>query len=352
MPPQNGELLTLKSIKTSCALGSFSPNAEPVLSDRWTYGALAEAGDTRYFEITASKVGDTVVLVDAKHDVDLYLREGEFPTSGTHDSAAEASGAGDMIIVPRGTGTFFVAVQAYALPTWYRIRTAVFSSDNTKNVKGGFASHPTPDVWIMANVTAKQARRRFFGLTNGQYPILKFDLYNEPSGLFGECQCAQGFCEVCFRQAPDRSFALPGNQVTLFFEDNYTYSDSVLAHEFGHSLLWFPDEYIDHPGYRPDTVHSDTFCNKSTMGNQFIDRLCVDSNHGETSSPVTHTCDPNSAEARAWFPAIDRCPNQNPGGVSMWRLLNDQFGLTMPQTEPENVSFGDFVWLDQLFDQY
>lgn len=312
LPARNDEFLKLRSITTHCALGSFSPNAEPILNDRWTYGALAEAGDTRYFEITASEDGDTIVLADAKHDVDLYLKEGALPETGSFDSAAEASGAGEMIIVPRGSGTHFVAVQAYSRPTWYRIRAVVFAPNSYRHIKGGFASFPTIDVWNMAQVTARQARRRFFGLTNGQYPILKFELYNEQSGLSGECQCAQGFCEVCFRQAPGRSFAIPGNQATLFFEDNYTYSESVLAHEFGHSLLWFPDEYTDHPWQRPDTVHSDT----------------------------------------AWFPSVDRCPNQSPGGVAMWRLLNDQFGLAMPQTEPENVNFSDFVWLDQLFERY
>ena len=354
MPSRYGAGLQLRFVTTICAPGKFTPAVESVSVDRWTYGALAEAGDTRFFEVVASPENDTIVLVDAQADIDLYLREGELPTAGVYDVASQGSGAGDFIVIPRGSGSHFLAVQAYSAATWYRIKASVFKPDNTRRVRAGFASSPSATTLDTADAAFKQAQRRIFGLTNGQFAIVSAHLYNEHTNWLGECMCAQGFCDVCFRQASGRSFAIPGNQVTMFFEP-YTqwYSPWVLAHEFGHSLLLLPDEYTDHGNNaQASEFHSDAFCDTSTMGYPSNNRLCVESNHGVDSDPPAHVCAPGSPEAWAWYPAVGHCPTQRPAMDSMWTNMRDRFGLEPPATQPENVNFNDFVWLDPMFLRY
>jgi hypothetical protein len=141
-------------------------------------------------------------------------------------------------------------------------------------------------------------QRGWLPLLGGRVLFTGSKLYRNTGSA--SCVCGNGPCDICFRQAVDRSYAI-GNLAVMFREripgppgsaPSAAWQADTLAHEIGHSVFGLPDEYRDHnapDGLGPGNLcHSDTSCEHSFMSNYISWTMCRNENHGWSVHPYAH----------------------------------------------------------------
>ncbi len=273
-------------------------------------------------------------------DVDLFVSRGRLPTRGSADFVSTSSRAGEAITIPSGSrDTVFVAVHSYSGPLWYRVHASrVDRSRNVLSNAVGFSFAPTAGEVSSIRANLLQARRRFFGMTNGRRFIGKLTLSVMPPT--GGCDCVGGVCDTCVRSSTGVSVATfssfpirPG--VTLYRPGGWT--SMTMSHEWGHFSLHLLDEYTEHAS---SPRWTDSWCSASVMAsNNNTHRLCTRAAHGASGDTPTHIC-PNQA---GYTPFCFT----GPGAVApVWDYIANAFALEQQTVLPENTDYRDFDWLD------
>lgn len=274
----------------------------PVIPQRFvvplerTTGVLLGDGDTVYTAISIEPgVGKQSLALwgSSLTDFDIYVRCNAVPTPTAWDFRGYSSNSQELLILPRPggctyPGTWYVAIHSYSGKGPFNLVSSPMFSSGVVSLRVGTAfDASTSEISTISN-SLSLASRQFFGQTEGQILINRYDIWNNTGSACSNC--GGQACDICFKDEPGTGDCCDGTQLTI--KRDYFDKYEGIAHEYGHRFLGVPDEYtsetIDRCG------HSNM---ASVQGSQ--NNFCVDMDHNTDRTPGA----PPSSTPSVWSAA-------------------------------------------------
>ena len=255
-------------------------NQDEIPRNRRIDGVLLGGGDVIYLRVSQPAYRKMVITLDvlaasvATADFDLYL---SYVTSTPDDShwdlrgyngnpTGTLGGAGETLIVPGDQPlprTLYLGVRSYNASGHFTLHADVEYPRTRKVCTPGENFGPSfGQYWVNYQAMLKRTSLAFAQATQGGQLIESWDFYTTPActdnnGTREWCQDCDPTCEVCMTQLPDTDNCTIG-QSSGWFVGAVTrlphwvctsvitapFEPFILAHEFGHSMLGLPDEYV------------------------------------------------------------------------------------------------------------
>ncbi len=239
-------------------------------------GILFGTFDVNYYIVEHKANFETNIIVHGYDDadIDLYVKQGSYPTS-TNYFKKSISTYGDEAIrltTSNPTGWYYVAVPSYSGMGQYSIRVAYTKPNERHILTVGTNFNATQSQMNLIYDNTEKGIKRIYGATMGSIYVYEAHIYNS-----GGCYCGGSPCDVCWHSGSGRAYCENWNKIHLFVNDDLEYPQT-LAHEWGHCELSLNDEYHD-VGNPP---HSNTYCGHSLMARSLLNNaLCYSGDHGK-----------------------------------------------------------------------
>jgi hypothetical protein len=285
-------------------------------------------------------------------DADLYVRTGATPTKNIYNQrSALASTSNEAIRIVGNTSgaTHFVAVTSYSGAASFALRFSRAKPSNIWSQRVGLAFPATSTQLTTIRSMVKQNMQKFFGASEGQIVISSATITNNIGDSAGNCgNCAGGPCNVCIKATPPPpppglAANCAAGLVTLFSTEwnGGTTNPHTLAHEWGHCIVGFIDEYNLHPGC---PAHADELCGHSVMANIFLNNYCSSLNHKSDTFPIGHVCSGCSNLGVC----TNNCANCQYILGSNWAALASTVNVVETQT-PDDANYINHAGFNLLF---
>lgn len=274
--------------------GSPSPPVTPTLTQSLRHeGLLLGTGDTLFFQVVGG--ADDIFIwtsTSSGADIDLYVRTGAPPTKNTYTQRSVGTSGNEAVRIQGSSAgqVHYVAVTSFSGAGSFALRFSRAKATEIRHQRIGTSFSATPAQLATIRSMVQANMLKFFGATEGQIVVASAAVSNMPNGL-GGCTCAGGACDVCITNTVGVAYCF--GHVTLFsaeWDGSAGDDDDTLAHEWGHCILGFLDEYNNHNGVGACAAHPDELCGHTVMARLETNNLCGPLGHKKNTFPTGHVC--------------------------------------------------------------
>ncbi len=269
---------TVNSLALVCSATIPPPVSWNIGNNYRIEGVLLGTGDTHYFNVSHSPNERVAISVEVlaspttSPDLDLYVsKTNRFPDQTSYDyidfsgnSTGTIAGGGAFINLPsQGNGTYYIGIHSYVGAAHYVLHVSAYptTTKTAYTICGEIPLSTTAPYWAPYVQFLKELSGRVAQYTNGGIWPMTWTHKIVPTGtcsssgdpsLYPYCGPVAG-CDFVLKPVDGCGFkSIPGYRT--YIPDpargctQYSNVDSIsfyIAHEFGHSMLSFGDEYIN-----------------------------------------------------------------------------------------------------------
>lgn len=325
-----------------CCAGSQAPT--PVANATWGRrheGALLGTGDVVYFKLSAAPSAAYAIHlpfwaispVSPTLPLSMHVRCGALPTASTYDFASSTASRWGYLRVPYQSwcGTsWYVAISSDGGSGTFSFVPSLAKVGEEKTLRVGIEFNATTTEMETLGFTLVDAARRYYGATEGQQMVTRFDVYNNRGANCAYCPSWPNACDVCWEVQNTQASRVYGHYKMYIRHDDAVYGSYIISHELGHLIGWLDDEYCS-PSDPDCSPAGCKFCGHGLMGLAHGNNLCDDSNHKEDIAPN------------------DQCSMGSGPTISSWSALSANSKIAfIPNETPDNFDYLNHNFSDAI----
>ncbi len=315
-----------------CCVGIEFPTNYPLTPLERHDGLLIETDDVVYFKDSgpfSSAQGLNYVIGSAdyaSHDFDLFVRCNARPTIEQFDYVSRSGSSDEFIHIPAAgnyclNGTVYIAVHSWqGSGAFYIVKSAIKPASVHNLVACTDFNADATQQWEIIN-SLTTAGRLYYGMTEGQSMVNRFDFYNNVSNCI---YSSPTMCDICYTSQtwtkPGSCASNPNMHVTIYGNSSGVWysNNRLLTHEMAHCWWSQSDEYEPDPD-KPDEVIPQ--CGHSIMGDLAIDNynVCTVHNHEKDKHPLAGDSGEDPGwENVSWYGLAVNIPTKTPDNTAYY----------------------------------